>query len=504
MGLQPASRTGIRVSATPLAYGLAPVAVGVALLFAQLATYVLPHANLSLVFLTAVLIMASRTGLGPGLLTGLLSFLAYNYFFIGPQFTFRVDDDGDIATLLFFLLMAAVTGNLAAGMRREMEKNQASIERLSSLHEFGQRMLSAVDEAQVVSLLRAQLRTALAVPVEVLTPGASGALTAPPQGAAEDLDPALADRAWSSTSSDPLEAGGWAFYRLRSPQGPLALVAIQSMPGSEGFNDLARSLCHQASLALDRVMLAGELAAAKLTSETEQLRSALLSSVSHDLRTPLASIIGSTSSLHDYGDAFSPHDRHELLATVLAEARRLDRYIQNLLDMTRIGQGAISLHRDWVDIRDLIASATARLQTAGEAPPPFDVHVDDEVPMLWVHGVLIEQALVNLLDNAARFSPPGGQVAIDAHRVEEHLEITVCDQGPGIPVEEQDKVFDMFYTVRQGDRVGQPGTGLGLAICRGLIGAHGGSVTAHTGHAGRGTCMVVRLPLLTPHTGAAT
>ena len=238
-------------------------------------------------------------------------------------------------------------------------------------------------------------------------------------------------------------------------------------------------------------------------SETEQLRSALLSSVSHDLRTPLASIIGSTSSLLELGESFSEQNRRELLGTVLSEARRLDRYIQNLLDMTRLGQGKITLRRDWVDIRDLIASATARLRATGEDLPVFDVKVDSAAPMAWVHGVLIEQALVNLLDNAARFSPPDGHVAIEAQQIGEQLEIQVCDQGPGIPAEARAKVFDMFYTVRQGDRAVQQGTGLGLAICRGLVGAHGGTVDVTDGRDGEGTCMVIHLPLSVPPMDAA-
>jgi two-component system sensor histidine kinase KdpD len=232
-------------------------------------------------------------------------------------------------------------------------------------------------------------------------------------------------------------------------------------------------------------------------SETEQLRSALLSSVSHDLRTPLASIIGSATSLLEYGPSFSEENRQELLATIADEARRLDRHIQNLLDMTRLGQGSLSVRRDWVDLHDVVSSALGRLRDLLR-DVRVEIAIDPAVPLLWVHGALLEQALVNLLDNAIRFSPAGGRILVRAGLAPEGVELEVHDQGPGVPEAEREKIFDMFYTVRQGDRGQGQGTGLGLAICRGMIGAHGGSVTAHAGQGGVGTCMRIGLPLTQP------
>jgi two-component system sensor histidine kinase KdpD len=278
------------------------------------------------------------------------------------------------------------------------------------------------------------------------------------------------------------------------------MVAILGETGESEQVNLARSLCDQAALALDRTQLVADLEQARLVSETEQLRSALLSSVSHDLRTPLASIIGSTTSLLEYGKSISEQDRHELLEMVVDEAQRLDRHIQNLLDMTRLGQGSLSLQRDWVDLHDIISGALDRLRGAlKDLPVVIDIGAD--IPLLWVHGVLIEQALVNLLDNAVRFSPPGGRIEISARRCKEHIEIDISDQGPGIPENEREKIFDMFYTARQGDRGKRQGTGLGLAICRGMIGAHGGRVTAHAGRVEPGSRMHVDLPLVLPAAG---
>lgn len=185
------------------------------------------------------------------------------------------------------------------------------------------------------------------------------------------------------------------------------------------------------------------------------------------------------------------------MKTVVEEAQRLDRHIQNLLDMTRLGQGKISLHRDWVDLHDIVSSAVNRMPET-QKNWLLEIEIAADLPLLWVHGVLIEQALVNLLDNALRFSPVDGHVRLSARRIDEQVEILLCDEGPGIPAEDHEKIFDMFYTARQGDRGSLQGTGLGLAIVRGMIVAHGGTVHAEQGPAGQGTCMRILLPIGQP------
>lgn len=303
--------------------------------------------------------------------------------------------------------------------------------------------------------------------------------------------------AWNNQGnrqSQPLRAcGAWQLLPLATVSRTLGLVAVNGALDDE-HGHLARNLCNQAAVALDRTHLVAKLEDAKLVSETEQLRSALLSSISHDLRTPLATIIGSTTSLLEYGESFSQQNRTELLAGVVDEAQRLDRHIQNLLDMTRLGQGGLTLRRDWVDVQDIVYSAANRLRDALKKIS-LVINFEGEIPLLWAHGALIEQALVNLLDNAIRFSPEGGQVRIVASANAGQLEIRLCDQGPGIPLAEREKIFDMFYTVDHGDWRRLRGTGLGLAICRGMVAAHGGTVQVEEGCNGRGTCMHVSLPL---------
>jgi two-component system sensor histidine kinase KdpD len=245
-----------------------------------------------------------------------------------------------------------------------------------------------------------------------------------------------------------------------------------------------------------RTRLVSDLESARVANETERLRSALLSSVSHDLRSPLAAMVGSASSLANYAGAMSEDDRKSLLDTILLEGDRLDRYIQNLLDMTRLGHDGLTLNRDWIGVDELVGSATGRLR---RYQPNVRLHVNlaAGLPAIWVHPALVEQALFNVLENAAKFSPPGEAIEIAAHAADGHLQLDVRDRGPGIPQQERSRIFDMFYSVERGDR-GRQGTGLGLTIAQGMIGAHGGSVEALPGPDGKGTLIRIALPLLEP------
>ena len=258
---------------------------------------------------------------------------------------------------------------------------------------------------------------------------------------------------------------------------------------------LAMAMVQDIGQALERARLADELEGARVQGETERLRNALLSSVSHDLRSPLASMIGSAGTLSSYGEQLPPQERQELLDAILGEGQRLDRYIQNLLDMTRLGHGTLKLNRDWTDVAEIVAAAVTRLHKLFP-----ELKVDTMLPtgtlLLYVHPALIEQALFNILENAARFSPPGEAVRVLVRTEGDRLVLDVVDRGPGIPEDERARIFDMFYSVSRGDRAPQ-GTGLGLAICRGMIGAHGGSVEALPGDGG-GTTIRITLPLPTP------
>jgi two-component system sensor histidine kinase KdpD len=306
---------------------------------------------------------------------------------------------------------------------------------------------------------------------------------------------------WQAEESDCQVDQGQSTMLLATPGGRVGLVTIAAESASSEQRALSEGLCEQAAIAVERALLVDDLRAAQLATQTERLRSALLSSVSHDMKTPLASIIGSVSSVLEYRDRLSHDDQRELLQTVLDESQRLNRYIQNLLDMTRFGQHSIEVKREWVDINDLISAATARL---GSALAGINLHVNvaPEVSLICVQGALIEQAFVNVLDNAADFSQPGSSVWIDAHPQEDACVIDIVDEGPGIAEEDRSKVFDMFFSAQQGDRRRQ-GVGLGLAICSSIFNAHGGTIETLPGRDGKGTCMRMTLPSASNPIGGA-
>lgn len=484
-------------------YWLALLATMLAAGLAWAVSSVLALPNISLVFLAAVLLVAVRSSLGPALACAALSFLTYDFLFIPPNFSFSIQREEDVLTLVFFLLMAALTGNLAARQRRQLQALRETQGETRQLLDLSRRLTVATDRQAVFSAAGQHLDDWQGIQICLLERDAEGLLQVASGGpqAFTDNERAAAEWAWqhgqaAGHGSDTLPHGRWWWWPLAVDETPLALLGVQPASGeplSAQRRRLLTALAEPLAQALARARLGEQLEAARLHGETEQLRSALLASVSHDLRTPLTAMRGSIDSLLALGDAIPPDDRRELLEGTRNEAERLDRYIQNLLDMTRLGHGGLKLARDWVSPGDIVGSALNRLR-AVLAPLRVDTEVPAELPLLFVHAALIEQALVNVLENAARFSPVNGRLALRVEVQDERLCFAVADQGPGIPVAEREKIFDMFYTAARGDRGGQ-GTGLGLAICQGMIGAHGGSILVGEGIDGQGTCITLCLPL---------
>jgi two-component system sensor histidine kinase KdpD len=297
-----------------------------------------------------------------------------------------------------------------------------------------------------------------------------------------------------------LAGSPWWFLPMVVEGGCLGTVGLRFPAGQTLLADeqrqLAEAIVQQVALAAERTRLVSGLETARVEGETERLRTALLSSVSHDLRSPLSAVIGAATSLTSYGAQMGESDRRELLESIRSEGERLDRYIQNLLDMTRLGSGPMKLERDWVGLGEILGSAAARLK---KLFPAIEIRSDlpAGLPPLWVHPALVEQALFNILENAAKFSPPGEPVRVVGRRADGALVLDVIDRGPGIPAEERRRIFDLFFSAERGDR-GPRGTGLGLTIVRGMIGAHGGRVEALAGESGVGTTIRVTLPLVEP------
>lgn len=489
-------------------YGFATATIAVAMALSFIADRFLSVANLSLIFLTAVLIVAVRTRMAVAVYAALLSFLGYNFFFAPPRYTLAIANADDVLAVTLFLVAALVCSRLATRLAGQVASLRAAQVRGRALVALGQQLATSAD-ADAVRVAGAQaLSRVLDIDVAILARDASGALVvataapAPFPLSAQDL--AAAD--WCESHAEPagrytdtLHGASCWILPLGTEQQRGGVAALRFPHGTRepdaDRRGLALAMIQDIGQALDRARLASELESARVQGETERLRNALLSSVSHDLRSPLASMIGSAGTLLSYEDQLPANERHELLQAILGEGQRLDRYIQNLLDMTRLGHGTLKLTRDWVDAGEIVAAAVSRMRKLFPEVR-VDVHLPRETILLHVHPALVEQALFNILENAGRFTPPGEPVRVTVSSEVGRLRVDVADRGPGIPEDERARIFDMFYSVSRGDRGGK-GTGLGLAICRGMIGAHGGSVEALP-HVGGGTTIRVSLPLPPP------
>lgn len=492
------SLTGARLArGEPLLIALSTVG---AIATAAAAERLLGLQDLSTVFVIAVLLVASRTRMVAAVITAVLCFLAYDFFFIEPRFTFLISAQQGVATALMFAAAALIAGRLASRLRMQVIALSAANTHAIAMQNLARQLAKAADLGQVIAASAAALRTTLDAEAWIQLGGEAGPKSAESQLSAKDR--AAAD--WcqghgqpSGRYTDTLANAAWWFLPIRSDRDTLGVVGLRFPPAMNRLSfeqrRLAESMTEDIGQAALRARLVSELEAARVSGETERLRSALLSSVSHDLRSPLASIIGAADSLAHYGKDMAADDRASLLDTIRAEGERLDRYIQNLLDMTRLGQQGLALTRDWIGVDELIGSASRRLRRY-QRSVEVESHVDAGVGLIHVHPALIEQALFNVMENAARFSPAGRPVRVRASMTEDRqVRIDVSDQGPGIPEDERSRIFDMFYSVERGDR-GKPGTGLGLTIVQGIVGAHLGTVEALPGPDGIGTTIRLTLP----------
>ncbi|MEO7050839.1 MAG: ATP-binding protein [Rhodanobacter sp.] len=472
-GLAAVSRT-IRARASD--YLFATAVAGLAFGIAFAADRYFSAANLSLILLTAVLAVAVRKRMAVAVYTAVLCFLGDNYFFTPPRHTLAIDSVDDVLAIGLFLIVALVCSRMATRLSSQVISLRAAQVRARILLQLGQQLAAATDAAGIRQAATLTVQHAMHAPVKIRPAPAELSAT---------ITPAVGVTAEAEAWVIPLVVGDHQHGMLVFP-----IAAAASF--DDDRRDLAYAMAQDTALALERARLAEELQQARVQGETERLRNALLSSVSHDLRSPLASMIGAADTLATYEAQLPSEERQQLLQAILHEGQRLDRYIQNLLDMTRLGHGSLKLHRDWVDVTEVVVAATDRVRrffpelVLQTALPPATV-------LLYVHPALIEQALFNVLENAAHFSPLGDIVRIEAAVMDDQLQIDVIDHGPGIPPEQRARIFDMFYSVARGD-CGNKGTGLGLSICRGMIGAHGGGVLALPTEGG-GTTIRITLPL---------
>jgi two-component system sensor histidine kinase KdpD len=465
--------TGVVVTATALGFSLQQI---------------LNVQNVALVFLTGVLVTAVQFGLWPALYASVVSVLAFNFFFFDPLYTFTIADTENVVALFFFLIVAVIASNLTARVRSQAVAARVRAKTNEDLYRFSRKLAGVGSLDDVLWATAYQIASMIKVRVVLLLPD-GGVITVkagyPPEDILDEADIAAAKWAFESDrpagrGSDTLPGAKRLFLPMRTGRGVVGVIGIDA--DREGplvapeQRRLLVALSDQAALAIERVHLVEDVERARLTTETDRLRSALLTSISHDLKTPLAAILGAAGALKDLSAGLSEAAKADLLATIEEESERLNRFIANLLDMTRLESGAIEPNVSLHDVTDIVGSALRR-SNGILARHRTEVEIAAELPMLKVDPVLLEQVLFNLLDNAAKYAPPGSAVRIQSWTDGTSVTLQILDEGQGIPPEDLGRIFDKFYRVRKGDRV-RAGTGLGLAVCRGFIEAMGGAISA--------------------------
>jgi two-component system, OmpR family, sensor histidine kinase KdpD len=482
------------------------VAVAIATLAGRLFSAMAPLPNISMVFLLAVLFSAVSFGMRLAIYASILSFLAYDFFFIEPLYTFQITEPSELLSLIIFLIVAIVTSALAGRIRDQARAANERTIATRRLYEFTRKLSGLASIDAVADGAAGEIHVSLRRPAVILlrrNDELSLAAAWPPE---DSLDPATWNAArLAFAHNEPagfdtrvLPGSQWHFIPLRTQRGSFGVVGIAGNISNDPFDAETRALlgtlAEQTAAAFDRVFLADEMTAARSAAETERVRNILLASVSHDFRTPLASILGSATSLLDFGDRLDTDAKTGLLREIKAEAEGLDEMVRNLLAMTRIDAGALELRKDWVDLREIVERVINAAKRRGAALPAA-LDLPATLPLIRADASLIEQAVGNVVNNVVSHAPEGTRLVIDAIVTQQSVSIRATDDGPGIQTEIMPRVFEKFVQGRTGNgrSDGKPGgTGLGLAIAKGIVEAHGGSIAAESPVAdGRGARMIL-------------
>jgi len=510
LAIEPPPKTAVQTAARSEPFDARPYlkALGITALGLAAAVVIKPYfgvENVDLMFLTAVVAVAVRYGLWPSLLASVAASLAYNFFFLPPVYTFTITDPTNVAAFFFFMLIAFVVSNVAGRVRTQADTAIGRIRTTEQLYAFSRKLAGTATLDDVLWATAYQIALMLKVRVVLLLPE-DGLLTVksgyPPEDQLDQADLAAANWAWSNDrtagrGSDTLPGAKRLFLPMRTGRGPIGVIGIDNdrtgpllTPDQRRLLD---ALVDQGALAIERVLLVEDMDRVKRTVESERLRSALLTSISHDLKTPLASVLGAASTMRDLAGALSDTEKRDLLATVIDESERLNRFIANLLDMTKLESGAIVPNTALHDLGEIVGSALRRASKILTAHK-VELVLAADLPMLQLDAVLFEQVLFNLLDNAAKYSPPETTISIKSRRERDQVVLEVADEGHGIPPDELESVFDKFYRAQKGDHV-RPGTGLGLAISRGFVEAMRGTISAANRRDRSGAILAIRLPV---------
>jgi two-component system, OmpR family, sensor histidine kinase KdpD len=486
-------------------YLVATLAVALALGINELIKPIVGVENVDLVFMTAIVAIAVRYGLLPSLFASVIASLCYNFFFLPPIYTFTLADPTSVAAFLIFIVMAVLVSNVAARVRTQA---MAAIDRArttEALYAFSRKLAGVGTLDDVLWATAYQAALMLKVRVVLLLPenGSIAVRTGyPPEDTLDDADLAAARWAWehnrsAGRGSDTLPGAKRLFLPMRTGRGAIGIVGIDSdKPGPLLTPDQRRqldALIDQGALAIERVFLVEDVDRAKRGMEADRLRSALLTSISHDLKTPLAAILGAAGTMRQLSGSLDDAAKAELLATIIDESERLNRFIANLLDITRLESGAIVPQTTLQDLGELVGTALARAAKI-LAHHEVDVQLAADLPLLELDPVLFEQVLFNLLDNASKYAPAETTIQIRSWREPQSVVLQVLDEGVGILAEDFERIFDKFYRAQKRDQV-RAGTGLGLAISRGFVEALKGTITAANRTDRSGAVFTIRLPV---------
>ncbi len=458
-------------------------------------------ANVIMVYLVGVVVVSGRCGRGPSILASILSVAAFDYFFVPPVMTFAVSDTQYIVTFGVMLLVAIIITTLTARIKEQAQTAKNREYRTAQLYDMSRARVGVRGPEQIADVASRYISALFDSPVVVLFTDATGGMTTQPNATVQLSAYEAAVARWVYDHS---QAAGLSTTTLPNARGlylPLAAAetnigVLGVYPGqADRFTatdqlEFLQTVAHQMALAIERARLEAETERVQIEIETERLRNALLSSVSHDLRTPLASITGAVSSLLEDNNMLDSHTRHELAQVAFEEAERLNRLLSNLLEMTRLEAGSLEVRKEWQPLDEVVGTALSHLN------PRLDGHtittnIPPDLPPIPLDDALIAQVIINLLENAVKYTPAGSNILLSASADSTEALVEVADRGPGLPPGNEQRVFDKFYRVRP---TTASGVGLGLTVCAGIIKVHGGRIWAEN-RPGGGAVFRFTLPL---------
>lgn len=482
------------------------LSVGSVVVFSAVAALMHPHftlVDLAMVYLLGIVWTASRLSWGPTLLTTLLSVATFNFLFIPPLYTFTVEDIRYVVTFAVMFVVAIVISRLNWRVREQANRALQREHRTAALYHLSRELAHAEDSKTLCSVAIQHLNDIFSCQSEILIPDTSG-----------DLIPSLAQEAVTTIPApNAMKIAQWSFVNgqkagfgtevfpesetlylpLIAAGKPVGVVELSSSSSTDVFGaeqvHILESFANQTAMALERAFLAKEAQQAQLQIEKEILRNTLLSSVSHDLRTPLAAITGAGTTLLQNTDLLTAENQSELLQTIVEESAHLNRIIRNVLDMTRLESGGLKMTREWQSIEEIVGAVTNRMAEQF-LTHPLGINLPHDLPLIPCDELLIEQVMRNLLENATKHTPAGTEISLSAQAIKENLQVTIADNGPGIPESDHERIFEKFVRGNQANG----GVGLGLAICREIISIHGGRIWVDT-HFDGGSSFSFTLPL---------